>query len=144
MTPRTDFQVVLNKGKAIIFGGFGSDDKSSTLIEVFDTQTKQIAKAQYRLPLGVSGARLAWHGKDILLIGGERLGKRSSHVMKLDFEEKSILSMREMGSKRTSPIAIEINHDEVIVIGGNSSKATAEIRKWNRYLEDYSWAPCTD
>jgi N-acetylneuraminic acid mutarotase len=129
---------VLNKGKVIIFGGFGSDDKASTLIEIFDTKTKEINKAEYRLPLGVSGSRMAWHGSDIILIGGERLGKRSNHVVKLDFEEKSILSLREMGSKRTSTIAIEVAHDEIIVIGGNTKEATAEIRKWNRYLEDYS------
>ena len=49
-----------------------------------------------------------------------------------------------MGSKRTSPIAIEVAHDEIIVIGGNTKEATAEIRKWNRYLEDYSWTPCTN
>lgn len=30
------------------------------------------------------------------------------------------------------------------MIGGDESKATAEIRKWNRYLEDYSWTACTD
>lgn len=61
----------------IIFGGYGHDDKETTLIEVFDTAKNEINKASYRLPLGVSGSRLAWHGNDIIMIGGDRLGKPS-------------------------------------------------------------------
>lgn len=61
---------------------------------MFDVKTGELNQADFRLPLGVFGCSLAWHGDDILMIGGERLGERSTAVMKLDFKEKNILSMR--------------------------------------------------
>lgn len=111
ITPRTDFQAVLKQENVIIFGGYGSDEICTSLIEIFNTRTKQVSKAEYRLPLGVCSAKLAWHGRDLILIGGERLGRPSGSVIKLDFDEKSILSLRDLGSKRVAPIALEVAHD---------------------------------
>jgi hypothetical protein len=87
MTPRCDFQTVLTRSKIIIFGGIGANGKCSTGIEIFDTVNNTVTKASYRLLLGVSGCRLAWHGDDVLLIGGQRLNKRSNGVVKIDFKE---------------------------------------------------------
>jgi hypothetical protein len=142
ITPRCDFQCVLNRHKVIIFGGIGANGKASTAIEIFDTKTFQVTKAEYRLPLGVSGCRLAWHGDDVLLIGGERLDKRSNGVVKIDFKEKNILSLRDMHKKRAGAIILDVSHDEIIALGGDREK-TAELRSWNRYLGDYSWTDCT-
>lgn len=144
MTPRCDFQVVLSRSKVILFGGIGANGKTSTAIEVFDTINKTISKAEYRLPLGVSGCRIAWHGDDILVIGGERLDKRSNGVVKIDFKEKNILSLRDMHEKRAGSIILDVAHDEIIALGGGKGKQpTAELRSWNRFLGDYGWSDCT-
>jgi hypothetical protein len=127
----------------IIFGGIGSDGEACTAIELFDTVNHTVTKAEYRLPLGVSGCRLARHADDILMIGGERLQKRSNGVVKIDFKHNNILNLREMRKKRTGAIVLDVSHDEIIVLGGDKEKS-AEIRSWNKYLEDYSWSDCTD
>lgn len=92
--PRTNFEVLLNRDSIYVFGGYSGNGKSTTLIEIFNVKTGELKVADYRLPLGVFGCSLAWHGDDILMIGGERLGERSTSVMKLDFREKNILSVR--------------------------------------------------
>lgn len=92
--------------------------------------------------MGVSGCRLAWHGDDVILLGGERLGRRSNSVVKIDFKEKNILSLRDMHKKRAGAINLAVSHDEIIVLGGDRHK-TAELRSWNRILGDYNWTDCT-
>ena len=134
--------MVLNRSKVLIFGGFDSKGKTSTSIEVFDTLNYTVHKAGYRLPLGVSGCRLAWHGSDVLLIGGERINKPSREVVKIDFKEKNILSLRNMHVARAGSVVLDVSHDEVICLGGDANK-TAELRSWNRYLSDYSWSDVT-
>lgn len=85
---------------------------------------------------------MAWHGEDVLLIGGERLEKRSNGVVKIDFKEKNIISLRSMREKRGGAIILEVSHDEIIALGGDKKK-TAEFRSWNRILGDYNWTNCT-
>jgi len=85
---------------------------------------------------------LTTSNRTVLIIGGERLKQPSASVVKLDFKEKSILSLRDMRKKRSGSIMIDVCHDEIIVLGGDKNK-TAEIRSWNRYLDDYSWTDCT-
>lgn len=96
--PRTNCHVVLNGSKLFIFGGNNGLRNGSpfftTKIEIFDTKDKSLKAASYRLPLGVEGSGLAWQGDRVLLVGGKRMGEPSTGVLLLNFEEKSILSLR--------------------------------------------------
>lgn len=112
--PRQDFECVLNGDNIFVFCGNAGDGKPpTTQIEIFNVKTFQLSMAEFRLPLGVSGCSLAWHGDDVLLIGGNRCGTEdgSTAVMKIDFKEKNILSLRDLQTKRASAIVIPIEHD---------------------------------
>ena len=65
LKPRYEFQTVLNGDNIFIFCGDAGDDKpGTTQIEIFNVKNYQITMAEYRLPLGVSGCSMAWHGDD--------------------------------------------------------------------------------
>jgi hypothetical protein len=101
--------------------------------------------AEYRLPLGVSGCSMAWHGDDILLIGGNRCGSHdgSTAVMMLDFQNKSILSLRDLNSKRSHAIIVSTAHDEMLAIAGAKNESSIELREWDADLLDYIWKDAT-
>lgn len=48
-----------------------------------------------------------------------------------------------MITPRTNAIMIPVAHDEVIALGGDEGK-TAEIRHWNKKLQDYVWTDITE
>ena len=146
MKPRQDFEVVLNGDNIFIFCGNSGDGKPpTTQIEIFNVKTFQIKRAEFRLPLGVSGCSLAWHGDDVLLVGGNRCGTEdgSTAVMKIDFKEKNILSLRDLQTKRASAIVLPIEHDQIIAIAGAKDAATIEERRWDHDILDYLWQDCT-
>lgn len=117
--PRADFEVVLAGTRAYFFCGSSGNGKGpTTAIDIFETATNKTSRANFRLPLGVKGASLAWHGKEVILIGGERCGNNSPGVMMVDFEQKSILSISDLLAPRTNSIVISVEHDQVIAIGG--------------------------
>lgn len=141
--PRTNFEVVASKTKLFVFAGSSGGGKGpSTQIDIFDTATKQITQAEFRLPLGVIGASLAWHGDNVLIIGGERAGKPSTGVMMLDFNDKTILSVRDLQKPRANTIIVPTAIDEILAIGG-SGERTVEKRSWDKNEHDYVWQDCT-
>lgn len=141
--PRTNFEVVVNGPKIFVFAGSSGGGKGpSTQIDIFDTKTNKCSVAGYRLPLGVVGASLAWHGRDVLIIGGERAGKPSTGVMKLDFKDQTILSVRDLKKARANTIIIPIGIDEILALGG-SGERTVEKRCWDSKENDYNWFDCT-
>lgn len=147
MKPRQNFECVLSGDNIFIFCGNAGDGKPpTTMIEIFNVKTYQIKSAEFRLPLGVSGCSLAWHGDDVLLVGGNRCGSEegSTAVMKLDFKEKNILSLRDLGTKRASAIIIPIEHDKIIAVAGAKHETSIEERSWNHELFDYVWKDCTN
>lgn len=141
LVPRVNFETVLNKESIFVFCGFNGK-AATTQIEIFHIDTGETSKCSFRLPLGVVGTSVAWHGDDILTIGGERLESKSTAVMKLDFQNKNILSLRDLIKPRDNSILIPMAHDEVLAIGGSGS-TDAEIRKWCDHLQDYRWFDCT-
>jgi hypothetical protein len=146
MKPRYDFKTVLNGENIFIFCGDSGDGKpATTQIEIFNVKNYSITIAEYRLPLGVSAPSMAWHGDDILLIGGNRCGVEtgSTAVMKMDFKEKNILSLRDLGIPRANAIVIPVEHDRVVAIAGAKSKASSEERYWCPDLLDYIWKDCS-
>lgn len=85
---------------------------------------------------------MAWHGDNILIVGGNRCNETngSKEVMKLDFNEKNILSLRDMHEDRVNGIVVPIEHDRILVIAGSSNQqARAEERYWDPELMDYLW-----
>ena len=72
--PRTNFEVVLNNESLFIFAGHSGGKAASTQIDIFNLKTRTFSQAEYRLPLGVVGASMTWHGDDVLMIGGQRAG----------------------------------------------------------------------
>jgi hypothetical protein len=146
MKPRYDFKTVLNGENIFIFCGDSGDGKpATTQIEIFNVKNFSIQIAEYRMPLGVSAPSMAWHGDDILLIGGNRCGTDdgSCEVVKIDFKEKNILSLRDLHTKRSNAIVIPIEHDRIAAIAGAKSKASSEERFWCPDQLDYVWADCT-
>ena len=140
--PRYGFQVVLGGDSIFIFtGDAGDGNPATTQIEIFNVKTLKIQIAEYRLPLGVSGCSMAWHGDDILLIGGNRCGSTSGskEVMKLDFVEKNIISLRDLHQDRVNAIVIPMEHDRILVVAGSKDGAKAEERYWEPELMDYVW-----
>ena len=113
----------------------------TTQIEIFNVKTNKIQMAEYRLPLGVSGCSMAWHGDDVLLVGGNRCGSKngSKEVMKLDFVEKNILALRDLHQERVNAIVIPIEHDRILAVAGSKDGAKAEERYWEPELMDYVW-----
>ena len=92
---RKNCNVIVNGDKLFIFGGYcGKYKFCTTKIEIFDIPSKTLNAAEYRLPQGVEGASLAWHEDKLLLVGGRRFDKPSNEVLMLDFETKSMLSLR--------------------------------------------------
>jgi hypothetical protein len=63
--------------------------------------------------------------------------------MKIDFKEKNILSLRDLGTKRASAIVIPIEHDQIIAVAGAKDQATMEERRWDHDILDYRWKDCT-
>lgn len=141
--PRRSALVAVTQGTIFVFGGYNGKGLRTTQIETIDINTKQIKVQPYRLPLGVEGARLCWHGDDILMIGGRRIGdKPDGNVLLLDLEKKAAISMRDLISPRDFPLVIPTGLDEVVVIGGGGLK-TCEKRSWNDDLMDYEFKPCS-
>ena len=138
--PRSNCEVVLNNMSLFILGGVSQGGKQTTAIEIFNVITHEMKRAEFRLPLGISGAALAYHGEDILLIGGNRLQMPSKSVMKLDFNDKTILSLKDLGRARENMIVLPVAVDEVIVCCGGGNR-DAEIRKWDNKICDYVWRP---
>lgn len=92
---RRSANVVVANNQIYVFGGYSGDKLRSTQIDRIDINTKQAFKEDYRLPFGVEGARLCWHGDKILMIGGKRFKDRpDSNVLLLNFKKKWIMSMR--------------------------------------------------
>lgn len=78
-----------------VFGGYSGQGNRSTQIDIVDVKAKTCKPADYRLPLGVEGARQCWFGDDILLIGGKRLeDKNDGNVLQIDFLKTAIMSLR--------------------------------------------------
>lgn len=140
---RRSANVVVTPNNFIVFGGYSGKGLRSTQIDIVDVAAKSAKQAPYRLPLGVEGARLAWHGDYVLLIGGKRAGDEpDNNVLLLDFERKAILSTRDLSEKRDFPIVVPVAEDEVVVIGGGKLK-TAEHRAWCAQTGDYVFKPIT-
>lgn len=95
---RRSANVVVASDIIHVFGGLadgGAKGLRTTAIDLVDLKTKKTTQADYRLPLGVEGARMCWNGDDILLIGGMRdENKPDANVVLLDFEKKAIMSLR--------------------------------------------------
>lgn len=120
-----------------VFGGYSGSGNRSTQIDRVQISVGNATKAAYRLPLGVDGARLAWHGDHILFIGGKRVGERpDANVMLLDFENKACLSVRDLNAARDFAVILPTKKDELIVCGG-SNNTTAERRLWCPETNDY-------
>lgn len=143
--PRCDLEALMIGEKIFIYAGYNGFVKGRALctteIEIFDIESGTTSAAEYRLPLGVCGTSVTWHGEDILMIGGKRQGQKSTAVMKLDFVNKTILSLRDLSEDRSNSITIPIKFDEVLVLGGAGagSKKTAEKRTWNSHIQDYKF-----
>lgn len=133
----------MNGSRIYIFAGDTGDKMPSTQIEYFDTKTEEIKTLEERLPLGVSGASLALFNRDVLLIGGDRLGQRSTGVVMLDLKDKTILSLRDLKKPRSNAIVLNTKFDEMIAIGGSGDK-TVEKRHWCDKSNDYIWSDCTN
>lgn len=92
---RRSANVMVANGTIYVFGGASPNKLRSTQIDTVNTKTSVAAQADYRLPLGVEGARMCWYGDDILLIGGKRLEEKpDANVLVIDFEKSAIMSMR--------------------------------------------------
>lgn len=141
---RRNANVVVSLGTIFVFGGYNGSNLRTTQIETIDIKTKIVTVQPYRLPLGVEGTRMCWHGSDILLIGGKKIGDTSeSNILLLDLEKKAIMSMRDLREPRAYPIVIPIKIDEVVVIGGGGKgKPTCEKRSWSPVTQDYEFTPC--
>ena len=140
---RRSANVVVTPNTFIVFGGYSGKGLRSTQIDIVDVAAKSAKQAPYRLPLGVEGARLAWHGDYVLLIGGKRAGDTpDNNVVLLDFERKAIMSVRDLNEGRDFPIVVPVAEDEVVVIGGGKLK-TAEHRAWCNQTNDYVFKPIT-
>ena len=143
--PRCDMEVLMVGTKIFVYGGYNGLIKGrplcTTEIEIIDTHTKTVTSAEYRLPLGVCGTSVAWHGDDILMIGGKRQGNKSKAVMKLDFVDKTILSLRDLNEDRSNSITIPVQYDQVMVLGGAGREGTkcGELRQWDESIQDYRW-----
>ncbi len=137
--PRRSANVLIANNQLYVFGGYSGNANRSTQIDSIDLTNKTANIENYRLPLGVEGARLCWHGDKILLIGGKRAGDRpDANTLCLNFKKKSIMSMRDLNAARDFPLVIPIKIDEVIVIGGGNNR-TAERRAWNEEIQDYDF-----
>ena len=143
--PRCDMEVLMVGTKIFVYGGFNGiingKPLCTTEIEIIDIQTNTVTSAEYRLPLGVCGTSVAWHGDDILMIGGKRQGNKSRAVMKLDFVDKTILSLRDLNEDRSNSITIPVQYDQVMVLGGAGIEGTkcGELRQWDESIQDYRW-----
>jgi hypothetical protein len=92
---RRSANVMIANGSIYVFGGYSGSGNRSTQIDVVNTKDGSCKQEPYRLPLGVEGARMCWHGDDLLLIGGKRIGETAdANVVQLDFEKRAILSVR--------------------------------------------------
>lgn len=127
-----------------VFGGYSGKAESgaplrSTEVDCINIADKKVIKQGYRLPIGVEGAGLAWHGDKILLIGGRRISKKpDANVLLMNFKRKTILSTRDLKKAREYPIVCPTSIDEVVVIGGSKYK-NSEKRVWNQELGDYEF-----
>jgi Kelch motif len=140
---RRSANVVVTPNNFIVFGGYSGKGLRSTQIDIVEVSAKSAKQAPYRIPLGVEGARLAWHGDYILLIGGKRTGDNpDNNVLLLDFERKAILSTRDLNQGRDFPVTVPVAEDEVVVIGGGKLK-NAEHRSWCEQTHDYVFKPIT-
>lgn len=140
---RRSANVVVTPNTFIVFGGYSGKSLRSTQVDIVDVAGKSAKQAPYRLPLGVEGARLAWHGDYVLLIGGKRNGDSpDNNVLLLDFERKALLSVRDLNDARDFSIVVPVAEDEVVVIGGGKLK-TAEHRAWCNQTNDYVFKPIT-
>lgn len=138
---RRSANVMVANGNIYVFGGYSGKDNRSTQIDFIDTKTGKSQMETYRLPLGVEGARMCWHGDDILLVGGKRIATQpDANVLIIDFKKKAIMSMRDLNTARDFPLVIPTKIDEVIVFGGAHHR-TAELRSWNAELGDYDFKP---
>lgn len=141
--PRRSANVAITEKNIYIWGGYNGKGLRTTQIETIDLGSKAVTVQQYRLPLGVEGARLCWYGDDILLVGGKRIGDApDANVLVLDLEKKAIMSKRDLGTPRDFPIIIPLSVSEVVVIGGAKLR-TAEKRAWNPEVQDYEFNPVT-
>jgi hypothetical protein len=140
--PRANFETIVNGSRIYIFAGDSGEKMPSTQIEYFDTKTGEIVSLAERLPIGVSGASIALFNRDVLLIGGDRLGQRSTGVVMLDLKDKTILSLRDLKKPRSNAIVLNTKFDEMIAIGGSGDKSV-EKRHWCDKSNDYIWSDCT-
>jgi N-acetylneuraminic acid mutarotase len=137
--PRRSPNVVIIGTNMYVFGGYAGNKNRTTQIDSVNLTTKEVKKEAFRLPIGVEGARLAWHGDNILLIGGKRTTDLpDSNVMMLDFTNQGIISVRDLNIGRDFPLIIPQKIDEVVVIGGGKEH-TAEKRSWDSDVNDYSF-----
>jgi len=70
------------------------------------------------------------------------MGQPSTGVMKLDFKDQTILSLRDLERPRTNTVVINTVYDEMIAIGG-STERTVERRHWCPTAGDYIWSDFT-
>lgn len=137
--PRRSPNVVIIGGIMYVFGGYAGNGNRTTQIDSVNLSTKEAKKEAFRLPIGVEGARLAWHGDNILMIGGKRTTETpDANVMMLDFTNQGIISVRDLSVGRDFALIIPQKADEVIVIGG-AKEYTAECRQWDPEVNDYAF-----
>lgn len=93
--PRRSANVLVHKNDIYVFAGYAGKGNRTTQVDRIDITQKKTTKENYRLPLGVEGARTAWFGGNILFIGGKRIGETPErNCLLLSFKKKGILSVR--------------------------------------------------
>ena len=133
--------VVFNR--VIYVMGGGNLKTRSTQIDSVHTVTAVSKKEEYRLPMGVEGARMAWFDNNILFIGGKRNEDKPDNIVyQMNFRKKGILSSRDLVYARDCPLLFPLKNQEILVLGGTNNR-NAEIRQWDQEQEDYVFKPCT-
>lgn len=141
--PRKSPNLAIIGNNMYVFGGNAGKGNRTTQIDSIDLTTKVAKKETFRLPLGVEGARLAWHGDNILIIGGKRTTDApDANVLMIDFTNQAIISVRDLNVGRDFPLIIPQKIDEIVVIGGGSEKS-AEMRSWDKQTNDYVFKKTT-
>lgn len=92
---RRSANVLISEECIYVFAGYAGKGNRTTQVDKINISQKATTKENYRLPLGVEGARMAWFGGAILFIGGKRIGEAPErNCLLLNFRKKGILSVR--------------------------------------------------
>ena len=92
---RRSANLVVSENAIFVFAGYSGEGNRSTQIDRIDIASKKAEKLEFRLPLGVEGARVAWFSKSILFIGGKRHEQKpDANVLVMNFNKKAIVSVR--------------------------------------------------